>query len=182
MRIWQRNRFINYRVEPQDVDFTLRATLASLSSSILNTAGLDAYGKGFGVDVLQCRQPFVGAVADGRRDRPSSRTVHGLYGGDVDQRLRPGPVDPKLHADRRCGPRVRTGRDAVGDDRPDDSRGRGPLVGRARTRGGGGFPCRRRQPCRARSARWRPRSAPNTGSFTATSTSTAMSIRCAILR
>ena len=64
MRILQRNRFINYRVEPQDVDFTLRATLASLSSSILNTAGLDAYGKGFGVDVLQCRQPFVGAVAD----------------------------------------------------------------------------------------------------------------------
>ena len=29
----------NYRVEPQDVDFTLRATLASLGSSILNTAG-----------------------------------------------------------------------------------------------------------------------------------------------
>lgn len=41
-----------YRVEPQDVDFTLRATLASLGSSILNTAGVDAYGKGFGVDVL----------------------------------------------------------------------------------------------------------------------------------
>lgn len=42
----------NYRVEPQDVDFTLRATLASLGASILNTAGQDAYGKGFGVDVL----------------------------------------------------------------------------------------------------------------------------------
>ena len=42
----------HYRVEPQDVDFTLRATLASLGSSILNTAGVDAYGKGFGVDVL----------------------------------------------------------------------------------------------------------------------------------
>lgn len=42
----------HYRVEPQDVDFTLRATLASLGSSILNTAGQDAYGKGFGVDVL----------------------------------------------------------------------------------------------------------------------------------
>lgn len=42
----------NYRVEPQEVDFTLRATLASLGSSILNTAGVDAYGKGFGVDVL----------------------------------------------------------------------------------------------------------------------------------
>lgn len=41
-----------YRVEPQDVDFTLRATVASLGSAILNTAGLDAYGKGFGVDVL----------------------------------------------------------------------------------------------------------------------------------
>ena len=42
----------HYRVEPQDVDFTLRATLASLGSAILNTAGVDAYGKGFGVDVL----------------------------------------------------------------------------------------------------------------------------------
>ena len=41
-----------YRVEPQDVDFTLRATVASLGSAILNTAGIDAYGKGFGVDVL----------------------------------------------------------------------------------------------------------------------------------
>ena len=41
-----------YRVEPQDVDFTLRATVASLGSAILNTAGIDAYGKGFGVDAL----------------------------------------------------------------------------------------------------------------------------------
>jgi len=29
----------NYRVEPQDVDFTLRATIPSLGGSILNTAG-----------------------------------------------------------------------------------------------------------------------------------------------
>ena len=28
----------NYRVEPQDVDFTLRATIPSLGGSILNTA------------------------------------------------------------------------------------------------------------------------------------------------
>lgn len=42
----------NYRVEPQDVDFTRRATLAALSSVILNTAGNDAFGKGFGVNVL----------------------------------------------------------------------------------------------------------------------------------
>ena len=27
----------NYRVEPQDVDFTLRATIPSLGGSILNT-------------------------------------------------------------------------------------------------------------------------------------------------
>ena len=42
----------NYRVEPQDVDFTLRATIPSLGSAILNTAGIDAHGKGFGVDTL----------------------------------------------------------------------------------------------------------------------------------
>ncbi len=42
----------NYRVEPQDVDFTLRAKAVSLISAILNTAGIDAHGKGFGVDAL----------------------------------------------------------------------------------------------------------------------------------
>lgn len=41
-----------YRVEPQDVDFTLRARISSLGSAILNTAGTDAHGKGFGVDAL----------------------------------------------------------------------------------------------------------------------------------
>ncbi|MCM1150572.1 MAG: thioesterase [Alistipes sp.] len=41
-----------YRVEPQEVDFTLRATIASLGATILNTAGVDAHGKGFGVDAL----------------------------------------------------------------------------------------------------------------------------------
>ena len=40
------------RVEPQDVDFTLRATLVSLGSTILNVAGIDAQTKGFGIDVL----------------------------------------------------------------------------------------------------------------------------------
>ena len=42
----------DYRVEPQDVDFTLRATIPALGSAILNTAGIDAHGKGFGVDAL----------------------------------------------------------------------------------------------------------------------------------
>ena len=41
-----------YRVEPQEVDFTLRATLAALGAAVLNTAGIDAHGKGFGVDAL----------------------------------------------------------------------------------------------------------------------------------
>lgn len=41
-----------YRVEPQEVDFTLRATVPALGSAILNTAGADAHGKGFGVDAL----------------------------------------------------------------------------------------------------------------------------------
>ena len=40
------------RVEPQNVDFTLRATLASLGETILNIAGIDAQSKGFGIDVL----------------------------------------------------------------------------------------------------------------------------------
>ena len=42
-----------YRVEPQEVDFTLCATLPALGSAILNTAGIDAHRKGFGIDVLQ---------------------------------------------------------------------------------------------------------------------------------
>lgn len=42
----------DYRVEPQDVDFTLCATIPSLGAAILNTAGIDAHSKGFGVDIL----------------------------------------------------------------------------------------------------------------------------------
>ena len=42
-----------YRVEPQNVDFTLRASVASIISYMLNVAGIDAHNKGFGVDVLQ---------------------------------------------------------------------------------------------------------------------------------
>lgn len=41
-----------YRVLPQDVDFTLRATVPSLVSSLLDAAGLDAGSKGFGIDKL----------------------------------------------------------------------------------------------------------------------------------
>lgn len=40
------------RVELQDVDYSLRATIPALGAAILNTAGADAHGKGFGVDAL----------------------------------------------------------------------------------------------------------------------------------
>lgn len=43
----------NYHIEPQDVDFTLRASVASLINYMLNVAGTDAHNKGFGVEVLQ---------------------------------------------------------------------------------------------------------------------------------
>ena len=42
----------SYQVATQNVDFTLRATIESLGNYILNTAGIDAQGKGFGVDAL----------------------------------------------------------------------------------------------------------------------------------
>ena len=41
-----------YQVATQNVDFTLRASIDSLGNYILNTAGIDAQGKGFGVDTL----------------------------------------------------------------------------------------------------------------------------------
>lgn len=44
--------YYDFRVEPQEVDFTLRATFPAMGSAILNTAGADAHGKGFGVDTL----------------------------------------------------------------------------------------------------------------------------------
>lgn len=43
----------DYRIEPQDVDFTLRASTSSIINYMLNVAGLDAHNKGFGVEVLQ---------------------------------------------------------------------------------------------------------------------------------
>lgn len=42
----------NYRIEPQDVDFTLRASASSIINYMLNVAGIDAHNKGFGVDAL----------------------------------------------------------------------------------------------------------------------------------
>ena len=44
-----------FRVEPQEVDFTMCATVPALGCAVLNVAGIDAHGKGFGVDVLNER-------------------------------------------------------------------------------------------------------------------------------
>lgn len=43
----------NYTIQPQDVDFTLRASVTSIISYMLNVAGTDAHSKGFGVAALQ---------------------------------------------------------------------------------------------------------------------------------
>lgn len=42
-----------YKVDPQVVDFTLRATVPALTNTILSVAGIDAQSKGFGVDALR---------------------------------------------------------------------------------------------------------------------------------
>lgn len=42
----------DFSVEPQDVDFTLRATITSMCNCVLNTAGVDAQRNGFGTDTL----------------------------------------------------------------------------------------------------------------------------------
>ena len=46
-----------FRVEPQEVDFSLRITLVALGGNILNIAGIDAHTKGFGVDALNKASP-----------------------------------------------------------------------------------------------------------------------------
>ena len=43
----------DFIIQPQDVDFTLRASAASIINYMLNVAGTDAHRKGFGVDALQ---------------------------------------------------------------------------------------------------------------------------------
>lgn len=42
----------NYKVDPQWVDFTMRASLAALTNAVLSVAGRDAQIKGFGTDKL----------------------------------------------------------------------------------------------------------------------------------
>lgn len=42
-----------FTIQPENVDFTLRASVASIISYMLNVAGTDAHRKGFGVEVLQ---------------------------------------------------------------------------------------------------------------------------------
>ncbi|MBQ5753480.1 MAG: acyl-ACP thioesterase [Alistipes sp.] len=44
-----------YRVEPQEVDFTFHARLDALCAFMLNSAGADAQHRGFGVDALMSK-------------------------------------------------------------------------------------------------------------------------------
>ena len=48
----QTGNVYEFRVEPQDVDFTLRSTLSAMCNNVLNIAGVDAQRNGFGVDAL----------------------------------------------------------------------------------------------------------------------------------
>ncbi|MBR2962312.1 MAG: acyl-ACP thioesterase [Alistipes sp.] len=43
---------IKHTIEPQYVDYTLRATLCAVGNFMLDAAGSDAHNKGFGIDVL----------------------------------------------------------------------------------------------------------------------------------
>ena len=77
-----------FRVEPQEVDFSLRITLVALGGNILNIAGIDAHTKGFGVDALN-KDNFAHRL----RVRLPSRGVREVRDCDVDQRLRPDALD-----------------------------------------------------------------------------------------
>ena len=153
----------NYRVEPQDVDFTLRATIPSLGSAILNTAGIDAHGKGFGVDALNADNHswVLSRMAVEFDCQPGQYTDYTIatwineYG-------------------RVLSTRNFTLTDAAGNE-----------FGRAVTQWAMPMPTPssmplRRPTSRERSAMSTRRRRPCTKSFTATSTLTAMSIRCAI--
>lgn len=41
-----------YKIDPQDVDFTLRVRVPAIGNTIFNAAGIDAQTKGFGTDTL----------------------------------------------------------------------------------------------------------------------------------
>ncbi len=45
----EKTRTYRYRIEPRDVDFLLRATIASLTDHVLRAAGEDADANGFGI-------------------------------------------------------------------------------------------------------------------------------------
>lgn len=49
-----------HKVDTQNVDFTLRATVDSICQAMFSTAGVDAMGRGFGLDSLsECKRSWV---------------------------------------------------------------------------------------------------------------------------
>lgn len=65
-------------VDSQQVDFTLKMTIPALGNEILNTAGVDAQRKGFGLDVLnkQNRSWVLSRMAIELDDRPEQYTSY----------------------------------------------------------------------------------------------------------
>ena len=61
-----------YYADPQQVDFTLRMTVPALANEVLNTAGVDAQRKGFGIDKLnkETRSWVLSRMAIEIDDRP----------------------------------------------------------------------------------------------------------------
>lgn len=65
-------------VDPQQVDFTLRMTVPALENEVLNTAGVDAREKGFGIDKLNKdnRSWVLSRMAIEIDDRPEQYTSY----------------------------------------------------------------------------------------------------------
>ena len=67
-----------YYADPQQVDFTLRMTVPALANEVLNTAGVDAQRKGFGIDKLnkENRSWVLSRMAIEIDDRPEQYTSY----------------------------------------------------------------------------------------------------------
>ena len=159
-----------YRVEPEAVDFTMHATISALGAAVLNAAGVDAHGKGFGVDALT---------------KHNCSWVLSRLALELDRR-------PAQYDDYRIATwisdygRVLSTRNFVLEDAEGRTFGRAvsqwamidldtrtalDLWGARTTTPWS--PSRRPQRSRAKSARWNPQSTSRTAWHTATSTSTA---------
>ena len=170
-----------YYADPQQVDFTLRMTVPALANEVLNTAGVDAQRKGFGIDKLnkENRSWVLSRMAIEIDDRPEQYTSYEIVTWVNEYNRMLSTRNFTLHdaAGREFG-RAVTQWCIIDLACPQGDR---PQHGH-----------RRLAPIRLWMPRRRPRNPrkvtgitpqhvmPNTGWFTATSTSTVTSIRCVI--